>query len=561
MRTLFRAAAIAAVLTLGGISSASAAGRIIVVNGNLPGIGFNDPTPAAPIGGNPGTTLGEQRMNVFQFAADTWTAVLNPSVDIYVWARFVPLAAGVLGSAGPISVERGFPGAEYPELWYHEALANHLRGSDPTPHDPTFLPNAADASNPSDEINARFSTNFAFYMGLDNNEESVAGTNDLLVVVLHEMGHGLGFSNLVNEADGSQFLGFGDLYSEYTLDVVANQNWNAMTPAQRAASALNLRKVSWTGLNVKKDVPKVLSRGEPFLRANTPALGTFSFGTASFGAPLTAAGITGDLVLGDDGVADPATSNGCTPLTNAVSGKVVLLDRGICTFVIKVKNAQDAGAIGVVIADNAAGGPPPGLSGADPTIVIPSGRVTLADGNALKANLASGVNVTLGLDQSILAGTDRVKKLMLLATFDPVQLGSSISHFDSIASRNQLMEPAINPDLTASVTPPEDLTTSLFTDIGWYSDADGVPDGKDSCIGSDTRPKLMLGRCDAHTANDLMTDGCSVSDRLEECTDPRLDRYVACIAKKSDELARKKIITRREEVGILICAIQKKPGH
>jgi hypothetical protein len=150
---------------------------------------------------------------------------------------------------------------------------------------------------------------------------------------------------------------------------------------------------------------------------------------------------------------------------------------------------------------------------------------------------------------------------MLLATFDPVQLGSSISHFDSIASRNQLMEPAINPDLTASVTPPEDLTTSLFTDIGWYSDADGVPDGKDSCIGSDTRPKLMLGRCDAHTANDLMTDGCSVSDRLEECTDPRLDRYVACIAKKSDELARKKVITRREEVGILFCAIQKKPGH
>ena len=561
MRTFFRAAAIAAALTLGGISTALAAGRIIVVNGNLPGIGFNDPTPAAPIGGNPGTTLGEQRMNVFQFAADTWTAVLNPSVDIYVWARFVPLAAGVLGSAGPIDVERGFPGAEYPDLWYHAALANHLRGSDPTPHDPTFLPNAADASNPSDEINARFSTNFAFYMGLDNNEESVPGSNDLLVVVLHEMGHGLGFSNLVNEADGSQFLGFGDLYSEYTLDVVANQKWNAMTPEQRAASALNLRKVSWTGLNVKKDVPKVLSRGEPFLRANKPALGVFLFGTAGFGAPLTATGVTGDLVLGDDGVADPGTSDGCTPLTNAVTGKIVLLDRGVCTFVIKVKNAQDAGAIGVVIADNAAGGPPPGLAGADPTIVIPSGRVTLADGNTLKANLASGVNVTLGLDQSILAGTDRVKKLMLLATFNPVQLGSSISHFDPVASRNQLMEPAINSDLTASVTPPEDLTTSLFTDIGWYSDADGVPDGKDSCIGSDIRPKVMLGRCDAHAANDLMTDGCSVSDRLEECTDPRLDRYVACIAKKSDELARKKVITRREEVGILFCAIQKKPGH
>jgi hypothetical protein len=557
MRTILRTAAVAAVLTLGCISSALGAGRIIVVNGNLPGIGFNDPTPAAPVGGNPGTTLGEQRMNVFLFAASIWTAVLNPKVDIYVWARFVPLGAGVLGSAGPISVSRGFPGAEYPDLWYHEALANHLRGADELPHDPAFLPNAADQPNPTDEINARFSTNFAFYLGFDNNEESVPGTNDLLVVVLHEMGHGLGFSNLVDESDGSQFLGFGDLYSQYTLDVVTKKNWNAMTDAERAASALNLRKVSWTGLRVKKDVPKVLLPGEPFVRANAPAnLGTFMLGTAAFGKPLSAAGLRGDLVAGEDGVADPSTTNGCTALTNPVAGKIVLVDRGVCPFTVKVKIAQDAGAIGVLVADNVAGAPPPGLGGSDATIVIPSGRITLADGDKLKASLATGanVNVTLGLDTSILAGTDRVKKLMLLATFDPVQLGSSISHFDGVAFRNQLMEPAINPDLTTSVTPPDDLTTSLFTDLGWYSDADGVPDGTDACIGSDTRPTVVLGKCDSRARNDVMAEGCSVSDRLDECTDTRPGRYLTCIAKKTDELARKRVITRREELGILVCA-------
>ena len=52
---------------------------------------------------------------------------------------------------------------------------------------------------------------------------------------------------------------------------------------------------------------------------------------------------------------------------------------------MKVKNAQDAGAIGVIVADNVAGSPPAGLGGADPTITIPSVRVTLADGNTLKA--------------------------------------------------------------------------------------------------------------------------------------------------------------------------------
>lgn len=562
MRAILRAALAAAALAFAFVSSASAEGRIIVVNGNLPGIGFNDPTPAAPVGGNTGTTLGEQRMKVFQYAADVWTAVLNPKVDIYVWARFVPLGAGVLGSAGPISVSRGFAGAEYPSLWYHEALANHLRGFDATPHDPTFLPNVGDQPNPSDEINARFSTNFLFYLGLDNNEESLAGSNDLLVVVLHEMGHGLGFSNLVDESNGSQFQGFGDLYSQYTLDVVTNKSWNAMTPAERAASALNIRKVSWTGLNVKKDVPKVLSPGEPFLRATSPAgAGTFFFGTAAFGAPITASGTTGALVLGDDGTAP--NTDACTPLVNPVAGKIVLVDRGTCTFTVKVKNAQDAGAIGVVVADNVAGTPPPGLGGFDATITIPSGRVTLADGNSLKTSLTGGasVNVTMGLDTSILAGTDRVKRLALLATFDPVALGSSISHFDGVASRNQLMEPAINPDLTSSVTPPEDLTTSLFTDLGWYSDGDGVPDGNDSCIGSDTRRTVVLGRCDSRAKNDLMVDGCSVSDRLDECSDRRPGPYLACLAKKTDDLARKKVITRLEEVTILLCGVTQAVKH
>ncbi len=37
----------------------------------------------------------------------------------------------------------------------------------------------------------------------------------------------------------------------------------------------------------------------------------------------------------------------------------------------KVKNAQVAGAIAVLVADNVAGGPPAGLGGVDPTITIP----------------------------------------------------------------------------------------------------------------------------------------------------------------------------------------------
>lgn len=560
MRASFKTA-LAAVVLCAAAPCAFAQGKIIVVNGNLPGVGFNDTTPAAPIGGNTGTTMGEQRMNVFLHAADLWTAVLNPKVDIYVWARFVPLGTNVLGSAGPITVESEFPGAEYPDLWYHQALANHLKGVDNEPHDPTYVPTAADLANPTDEISARFATGFNFYFGLDNNEESVPGTVDLLAVVLHEMGHGLGFSNQVNEGSGALLAGVGDVFSQYTIDDSTGKIWNTMTDAERAASALNIRKVSWTGINVKKDTPNVLEPGEPALIGNSPGFsGAFLFGVAGFGPTLDATGVTGDVVLGLDGVTgdplDQTLTNACTPLVNAVAGKIVLVDRGDCAFTVKVKNAQNAGAIAVIAADNVAGSPPQGLGGADATITIPSGRITLADGNALKAALGGGtVNVTMKVDTSILAGTDRINHLALLATFDPVALGSSISHYDGVAFPNQLMEPAINSDLTSSVTAPEDLTTALFTDIGWYSDGDGVPDGKDSCIGSDLRRTVFFGRCNTRAGNDLMTDGCSLADRYNECDGLRPGAYATCVARKTNEFRKAKLIKPIEEVGILLCAL------
>ncbi len=77
---------------------------VIVVNGDPPGVGFNDPTPALPIGGNPGTTVGQQALNVFQFAADRWGANLQSVQPIVVIAFFTPLpctaTSAALGAAG-----------------------------------------------------------------------------------------------------------------------------------------------------------------------------------------------------------------------------------------------------------------------------------------------------------------------------------------------------------------------------------------------------------------------------------------------------------------------------
>ncbi len=544
MRRLIYSVAAAAAMALAGVSSALAQGQIIIINNNAAGVGFNDPTPAAPIGGNPGTTLGQQRLNVFEHAANIWEAVLQPKADILVQAQFVPLAPNVLGSAGATFVFNNFPGAEYPDTWYHSALSDQLAGADQNPGFP--------------DINTNFSTNFVFYLGLDNNEGVLV---DLLPVVLHELGHGLGFANFVTEATGALFQGGKDIYSHYTLDVTTGKVWNDMTDAERAASAINVRKVSWSGINTNKDVPAVLSPGEPFVRVNGATPQILSLGTAAFGSPLTAAGVTGDVVVGLDpaDAAGPSTTDACSPLTNDLTGKIALVDRGACAFTVKVKNAQNAGAIAVLAADNVLADPPAGLGGADPTITIPSGRITLPAGNAIKALLVTQtVNATMALDLSILAGTDRVKGLMMVAALNPVAPGSSISHWDTAATRNQLMEPAINVDLTSSLQPPEDLSASQMTDIGWFSDADGVPDGLDSCIGSDTSTTVVIKGCNSRAGNDVQANGCTVADDIDRCATTFANKplhHLACVVKETDRLRRAQIITSRERAGILVCSL------
>jgi extracellular elastinolytic metalloproteinase len=123
---------------------------------------------------------------------------------------------------------------------------------------------------------------------------------------------------------------------------------------------------------------------------NTAVAGSYTATGAESGPAITATGVTGDVVLGLDpsDAAGTSTTDGCSPLTNAssIAGKIALLDRGSCSFVIKIKNAQNAGAIAVIVGNNAPGDPIT-MGGADNTINIPSGMVSLDNANLYKANL------------------------------------------------------------------------------------------------------------------------------------------------------------------------------
>jgi hypothetical protein len=110
-------------------SAAAGAATIVVTSRDPAGVGFNDPTPVAPVGGNTGTTLGEQRMIVYQHVANLWGQAIQSNVNITVSAGWEALSctagSAVLGSAGAWNVWRDFPGG-VPNRWYPQALANKL---------------------------------------------------------------------------------------------------------------------------------------------------------------------------------------------------------------------------------------------------------------------------------------------------------------------------------------------------------------------------------------------------------------------------------------------------
>lgn len=178
-----------------------------------------------------------QAQSAFQGAVDVWSQLITATVPITIDASWTDLGGPsgggtILGSAGPHTVFSGFTGAPTPSTWYPVALANQLALTD---LDPTSF-----------DIGASFNSNGAvsWYYGTDG--APGPGQIDLMSVVLHEIGHGLGFTGTFQVSSGVGGWGLGQqgFPTSYDRNVVNGSDQSLVSSFTNPSSALGSQLTS-----------------------------------------------------------------------------------------------------------------------------------------------------------------------------------------------------------------------------------------------------------------------------------------------------------------------------
>jgi MYXO-CTERM domain-containing protein len=478
---------------------ASAAATFVLQVTDTDGVGFNDPTPATPVGGNMGTTVGAQRRQAFQHALDIWGKALDSPIPIIVTAKFGPLECtasnAVLGQAGPAMMEFDVPGQD-PNVLFPEALADLLTGVDINPGFPDIQA----------EFNGSLPECFEgldWYYGLDAKASDAQA--DLIMTILHEIGHGLGFLSAVDETTGETLSpGTWDPFTAQVLDVASGMGWEQMTAAARLTSMGTARGVVWKGQFGNAAAATWLTPGAPRIRTTPEVPGLRdALIDANYGRPLSMGPVMGQVV-------QPTPPDFCNEVTG-VSGMIAVLPDSTCHPLNQLNYVEIAGAIGGIVVSERE--PPPALdqSAEDLAIVntaLPVVGMMKADADRLLE--APGVMVELYADMTRRTGTDGMGRVYIFASQPTTS--SSGSHIDPAVRPDAVLEPSQTANIHHDIT----LERAMLRDIGWGTTCgNGMPDAGE--------------QCDNGTANsDSTPDACRTSCLTAKCGDGVVDTGEQC---------------------------------
>lgn len=210
--------------------------------------------------------------------------------------------------------------------------------------------------------------------------------------LMHDITYQYGFTEAAGNFQASN-MNRGGSGNDYVIadaqDGSGTNNANFSTPADGGSGRMQM--YLWSA------IPTLTVNSPSSIAGEYPAVES-AFSTAN---KLTNVGPkTGQVIYYNDNAAG-TTHEGCAGVpVNSVLGKIALIDRGNCNFTVKVKNAQTAGAIAVIMVNNVIGSPII-MGGTDNTITIPAVMISQSDGAILKAQISNNVNVTLTAGQPI----------------------------------------------------------------------------------------------------------------------------------------------------------------
>ncbi len=383
---------------------------INVVPIDPPGFGFNDPTPFEGAPGNDAATLGEARMNLFNWAIAAWANAIQSDVTVDVIAAWLPLPCAFgqrsFGQPAGLFVDASLPN---PNVIYPAALAEAIIGADLTGPvriedgqlrggDAVVLLNSVGDSG-------CFPGAVGYYYGLDEN----APPDRMFLggLIRRSLAQALGFWNFFDFDTGAFPAGLPTIYDSFLFDETVDKTWDQMTNAERFDSSRRFREVVFNGPATEAAAADFMWPGMNELDVNSPPeiAGRYEVGFAPFfGAMLDAEGITADLVCMKDFINPPAGDvsvlNGCTPATNPdeVAGKIALVDRGGCSFATKAMNAEAAGALSVIAISNV-GTTALNMGGTTPGVGIPINSVGNDVGRILRQAACPRTAVSINGDR------------------------------------------------------------------------------------------------------------------------------------------------------------------
>lgn len=196
---------------------------------------------------------------------------------------------------------------------------------------------------------------FPFEQTLEPGDYTEAATVNLFYTInmMHDIAYYYGFDEAAGNFQQTNATGEGvggdHVFGAAQFDGELGNNINNATFATPSDGGNGvMRMFEWNNSAADQEFLEVL--------APSDVAGFYAAGTADYGEPVGEDPIIGEVVFAQDGI--QFSTDACEPITNGaeLEGKIVMVDRGGCDFSAKTYNAQENGAIAVIICNNQGNG-------------------------------------------------------------------------------------------------------------------------------------------------------------------------------------------------------------